>query len=418
MPSISDRITRAWNAFLRPSTRFVPSIGSSYGSSPIAPKLMSVRRGDFIAALYNRIAMDVSSVEIRHVKIDMKSKQYKSDVDSPLNDCLTLSANMDQTGRSFIQDVVLTMFDNGTVAIVPIDTDVDPLTNDSFKIYSLRSGIVTEWFPDSVRVEVYNDRTGNREELIYPKNKVAIVQNPLYSVMNEPNSMLQRLLQKLRLLDVIDEQSSSGKLDLIIQLPYTIKSEARRKQAEERRKDLENQLANSKYGVGYIDATDRITQLNRPVENNLLSQIQYLTPMVYGQLGISEAIMNGTANEQEMLNYYTRTLDPILTSICDALSRIFLTKTARSQGQSIKFFRDPFRLVQVNDLAEIAQKLISSQVATSNEIRSAMFWPQANDPSANQLMNPNVNTLADAQSSKTEEPTNESQSEGDVNEEV
>lgn len=380
--------------------------------------MMSLTRGDFVGALYNRIAMDVSAIEIRHVKIDKDNRQYIKDVDSSLNECLTLSANIDQTGRSFIQDVVLTMFDKGSAAIVPIDTDISPLENDSFKVYSLRVGYITEWFPDHVRLDVYNDRTGQREEIIYPKRKVAIVQNPLYSVMNEPNSMLQRLLQKLRLLDVIDEQSSSGKLDVIIQLPYTIKSEARRQQAEQRRKDLENQLANSKYGVGYIDAADRITQLNRPVENNLLSQIQYLTPMVYGQLGISEAIMNGTANEQEMLNYYTRTLDPILTSICDSLSRTFLTKTARSQGQTIKFFRDPFRLVQVNDLAEIAQKLISSQVATSNEIRSALFWPQANDPSANQLMNPNVNTLADAQSSKSTEPTNESQSEGVVNDEM
>ena len=409
---MANALTKFWNAFRRPFTEFTPSIGTSYGSYPLNRNVNPITSQSFTASVYNRIAMDISAINIRHVKIDPETSQYASDVDSELNRCLTLSANIDQTGRALIQDLVMTMLYDGSAALVPIDTDVDPLLHDSYKIYSLRVGKILEWFPHDVRLSVWNENSGDFEELIRPKNKIVIVQNPLYSVMNEPNSELQRLIRKLRLLDLIDEQTSSGKLDLIIQFPYTIKSEARRRQAEQRRKMLEDQLTGSRYGIAYADGSERITQLNRPVENNLLNQIQYLTPKVYGQLGISESIMNGTANEVEMLNYYTRTLDPILTAICDGITRTFLTKTARTQGQAIKFFRDPFRLVQVNDLAEIAQKLISAQVVTSNEIRSAMFFKQATDPSANRLMNPNVNTLSEASSNEQQEPVDESQPEG------
>ena len=352
-----------------------------------------------VSALYNRIAMDVAAIDIKHCVIDPDTGDYVGDYDSGLNDCLKLSANVDQTGRAFIQDLVLTMFDEGTAAVVPIDTDKNPETNNSFNILSMRVGKIVEWYPQDVKLEVYNDRTGTRENLIRSKSKVAIIQNPLYSVMNEPNSTLQRLIRKLNLLDVVDEQSGSGKLDLIIQLPYTIRSDARRKQAEDRRASIEQQLTNSKYGIAYADATERITQLNRPVENNLLNQIQYLNTMLYGQLGISEAIANGTASEEEMLGYYTRTLDPILTSICDALNRTFLTKTARTQGQCIKYFHDPFRLTRINDLAEIAQKFTSMEVLSANEIRSILFRKKSDDPNADALRNPNINT-ADAMASE------------------
>ena len=421
MPNLPTRIANAWNAFKRPFTEFAPSIGSSYGAYPLGRHYNVTNEQTFVSGLYNRVAMDVSAVDIRHIRMEPDSRQYITDVPDDLNTCLTLSANVDQTGRGLIQDLVLTMFDEGVAALVPIDTSVDPLLTDSYDIYTMRVGTITEWFPQDVRLNVWDDRTGQFREIIRPKNKIAIVQNPLYSVMNEPNSNLQRLIRKLRLLDVIDEQTSSGKLDVIIQFPYTIKSEARKQQAEQRRKLLEDQLTGSRYGIAYADGSERITQLNRPVENNLLNQIQYLTPQVYGQLGISEAIMNGTASEQEMLNYYTRTLDPILTAICDAMTRTFLTKTARTQGHAIKFFRDPFRLVPVSQLAEIAQKLTAAEVLSSNEIRSAIFYPKSTAPNADSLKNPNINVTEDSgepMPDTTEEPTDEPQSEGVIQDEV
>lgn len=399
MSSISDRLAHAWNAFKNPRDHFLQNLGAvSYGQ-PMRTSYNASTEHSTVSALYNRIAMDVAAIDIKHCVIDPDTGDYVGDYDSGLNDCLKLSANVDQTGRAFIQDLVLTMFDEGTAAVVPIDTDKNPETNNSFNILSMRVGKIVEWYPQDVKLEVYNDRTGTRENLIRSKSKVAIIQNPLYSVMNEPNSTLQRLIRKLNLLDVVDEQSGSGKLDLIIQLPYTIRSDARRKQAEDRRASIEQQLTNSKYGIAYADATERITQLNRPVENNLLNQIQYLNTMLYGQLGISEAIANGTASEEEMLGYYTRTLDPILTSICDALNRTFLTKTARTQGQCIKYFHDPFRLTRINDLAEIAQKFTSMEVLSANEIRSILFRKKSDDPNADALRNPNINT-ADAMASE------------------
>lgn len=391
MTSISERISKVWNAFRNPS-EFTPNIGAvSYTPSIRTNRPISNERS-VVSALYNRIAIDVASIDIKHCVVDTDTGGYIRDYDSGLNSCLQLSANIDQTGRAFVQDLVLTMFEEGCAAVVPIDTNVDPRTHGSYDIFSMRVGIIKEWYPEHVKIEAYNDRTGTRDTIMLPKNKVAIIQNPLYAVMNEPNSTLQRLIRKLALLDVVDEQSGSGKLDLIIQLPYTIRSDARKKQAEERRKSIEEQLSNTKYGIAYADATERITQLNRSVENNLLSQIQYLTTMLYGQLGVSEAIANGTASEEEMMSYNNRTLEPILTSICDALTRTFLTKTARTQGQAIKFFRDPFRLTRVQDLAEIAQKFISMEVLSSNEVRSILFRKQSDDPNADALRNPNINT--------------------------
>ena len=391
MSSISDRLAHAWNQFKHPQS-FQPNFGTaSYTPSTYVYRPISNERS-VVSALYNRIAMDVSSIDIKHCVVDKETGGYIRDYNSGLNNCLQLSANVDQTGRALIQELVMTMFDEGCAALVPIDTNVNPRTHDSFDILTMRVGKIVEWYPNDVKIEAYNDRTGTRDEIILPKTKVAIVQNPLYTVMNEPNSTLQRLIRKLSLLDVVDEQSGSGKLDLIIQLPYTIRSDARKKQAEDRRKSIEEQLSNSKYGIAYADATERITQLNRSVENNLLSQIQYLTTMLYGQLGVSEAVANGTASEEEMIGYNNRTLEPILTAICDSLTRTFLTKTARTQGQAIRFFRDPFKLTRVQDLAEIAQKFIAMEVLSSNEVRSILFRKQSDDPNANALRNPNINT--------------------------
>ena len=391
MSSISDRLAHAWNQFKHPQS-YHPIVGTaSYTPSTYVYRPISNERS-VVSALYNRIAMDVSSIDIKHCVVDKETGGYIRDYNSGLNNCLQLSANVDQTGRALIQELVMTMFDEGCAALVPIDTNVNPRTHDSFDILTMRVGKIVEWYPNDVKIEAYNDRTGTRDEIILPKTKVAIVQNPLYTVMNEPNSTLQRLIKKLSLLDVVDEQSGSGKLDLIIQLPYTIRSDARKKQAEDRRKSIEEQLSNSKYGIAYADATERITQLNRSVENNLLSQIQYLTTMLYGQLGVSEAVANGTASEEEMIGYNNRTLEPILTAICDSLTRTFLTKTARTQGQAIRFFRDPFKLTRVQDLAEIAQKFIAMEVLSSNEVRSILFRKQSDDPNANALRNPNINT--------------------------
>ena len=311
-------------------------------------------------------------------------------MDSSLNNCLTLEANIDQTGRSFIQDAVLSMLDEGHVVLIPVDTDSDPNDSNSYKILTMRTGRVMEWYPRHVRVRAYNDRTGMKEEVLLPKNDVAIIENPFYSVMNEPNSTMQRLIRKLNLLDVIDEQSGSGKLDLIIQLPYVIKTDARRKMAEARRKDIENQLSGSKYGIAYTDGTERITQLNRSVENNLMTQIEYLTSMLFSQLGITQSILDGTADEKTMLNYYNRTIEPILSAIADEMKRKFLTKTARSQLQSILFFRDPFKLVPVSEISEIADKFTRNEIMTSNEIRQVIGMKPSDDPNADVLRNKNL----------------------------
>ncbi|NSK80139.1 phage portal protein [Blautia massiliensis] len=335
------------------------------------------------------LALDVSSVNIKHCRLD-KNGRYVEDIDSGLNNCLNLEANKDQTGRAFIQDVVLSMLDEGCVALVPVETTIDPKSSNSYQIDSMRTGKITEWYPDMIRVRLYNDRTGEKEEILLPKNQVAIIENPLYAVVNEYNSTMQRLIRKLSLLDVTDEQTASGKLDLIIQLPYVIKTETRREQAERRRKDIIDQLAGSQYGIAYTDGTEKITQLNRSLENNLLKQVEYLTNMVYSQLSITQSVLDGTADEKTMLNYMNRTVEPIISAIVDELKRKFLTKTARSQLQSIVYFRDPFRLVPVNDIAEIADKFTRNEIMTSNEIRQIVGMQPSKDPKADELVNSNI----------------------------
>jgi hypothetical protein len=348
--------------------------------------------------------LDVAAINIQHTRLD-KDGRFTETVNSPLNNCLTLEANIDQSGRAFIQDIVMSMLDEGCVAIVPVDTDINPKVSSSYDIYTMRTAKIIEWMPKHVRVKLYNDRKGEKEDIILPKSMVAIVENPLYSVINEPNSTMQRLVRKLALLDGVDEQSSSGKLDLIIQLPYVIKSEARRKQADERRKDIEMQLSGSKYGIAYADGTERITQLNRPLENNLLKQIEYLTGMLYSQLGITQSILDGTADEKTMLNYYNRTIEPIVSAIVDAMKRRFLTKTARTQGQTISYFRDPFRLVPVIELAEIADKFTRNEIMTSNEIRQVIGMKPSDDPKADELINSNLNHPEEQPSEKNTEQT-------------
>ncbi|MBS6584853.1 MAG: phage portal protein [Eubacterium sp.] len=388
--NLITRVKNAWNVFRnKDPTRDNYNLGTGYYIRPDRPRFSRGNERSIVSAVYNRIALDVSSVDIRHVRLDKEGK-YLSDISSGLNTCLTLEANTDQTGRAFMQDVVMSMLDEGHVAIVPVETVGDPWLGSSYDILSLRTGRVIDWYPKHVRVELYNELTGNRENVVMPKSAVAIIENPFYAVMNEPNSTLQRLLRKLTLLDGVDEAASSGKLDLIIQLPYVIKSEARKKQAEERRKELEQQLAGSKYGIAYTDGTEHITQLNRSVENNLMKQIEYLTSMLYSQLGITQAILDDTADEKTMLNYNNRTIEPITAAISDEMNRKFLTKTARSQGQSIKWFRDPFRLVPVNNVAEIADKFTRNEIMTSNEIRQVIGMKPSDDPKANQLVNSNI----------------------------
>lgn len=388
--TIGSRLKNAWNAFLNRDPTYVYK-DSGY-SSYYRPDRVRFSRGNeksLVTSIYNRIAIDVASVKIQHVRLDDNGR-YKEEIDSGLNNCFNLEANADQTGRAFIQDIVMSMFDEGCVAIVPVDTDKNPDVTDSYDILSMRTGKIIEWYPSKVKVRVYNERTGKKEDIIVPKKTVGIIENPLYAVINEPSSTMQRLVRKLNLLDAIDEQSGSGKLDLIIQLPYIIKSEARRQQAETRRRDIESQLSGSKYGIAYTDGTERITQLNRPVENNLMKQIEYLTSTLYGQLGITQTIMDGTADEKTMLNYNSRTIEPIVSAIVDELKRKFLTKTARSQKQSILFFRDPFKLVPVNDIAEIADKFTRNEILTSNEIRQIIGMKPSEDPKADQLVNSNI----------------------------
>ena len=343
-----------------------------------------------MTAVYNRIALDTAAINIQHVRLDDNGR-FESVIESKLNKCLTLEANIDQTGRSFIQDIVMSMLDEGCVAIVPVDTTLNPKDTSSYDIASMRTGKILEWYPSSIKVRVYNDRTGNKEDIVMPKSQVAIIENPLYAVINEPNSTMQRLIRKLSLLDVTDEQTASGKLDLIIQLPYIIKTEARRKEAEKRRNEIEQQLSGSKYGIAYADGTEKIVQLNRSLENNLMKQIEYLTTMLFSQLGITQSILDGSADEQTMLNYYSRTIEPIVSAITDEMKRKFLTQTARSQYQTILFFRDPFKLVPVNNMAEIADKFTRNEIMTSNEIRQVIGMKPSDDPKADMLVNSNLN---------------------------
>lgn len=387
--NLSTRLAHAWNAFTsRDPTQHIIT-GPGYSSRPDRPRLSRGNEKSIATSIFNRIALDVSSVNIKHCRLD-KNGRYVEDIDSGLNNCLNLEANKDQTGRAFIHDVVLSMLDEGCVALVPVETTIDPKSSNSYQIDSMRTGKITEWYPDMVRVRLYNDRTGEKEEILLPKNQVAIIENPLYAVVNEYNSTMQRLIRKLSLLDVTDEQTASGKLDLIIQLPYVIKTETRREQAERRRKDIIDQLAGSQYGIAYTDGTEKITQLNRSLENNLLKQVEYLTNMVYSQLGITQSVLDGTADEKTMLNYMNRTVEPIISAIVDELKRKFLTKTARSQLQSIVYFRDPFRLVPVNDIAEIADKFTRNEIMTSNEIRQIVGMQPSKDPKADKLVNSNI----------------------------
>lgn len=389
--SFRDRLKHAWDVLTNKDLyRYRGDLGPSYSYRPDRMYRYRVTEQSIVTAVYNRIALDVSQLKIQHVKVDDEGR-YMETLDSKLNDCLTLEANIDQTSRDFIQDVVMSMFDEGTVAIMPTETNVkNILETGSFDIFSMRTAKVKEWYPRHVRLEVYDDRTGRHIEVVMPKDKVAIIQNPFYSVMNEPNSIVSRLNRKFRLLDIVDEYSSSGKLDLIIQLPYVVKSETRKNQAEERRALIERQLANSKYGIAYIDGTEHITQLNRAVENNFLKQIEYLVNLFYSQLGITQEIMNGTASEEVMLNYNTRVIEVVTTAIVDNMKRTFLTKTARSQGQSIMFFNDPFKLVSVKDLSELADKLTRNEIASSNEIRQIIGMKPSKDPSADELRNKNL----------------------------
>ena len=388
--NFGSRLKHAFNIFMnRDPTYNHRDVGYGYSYRPDRPIFTRGNEKSIITSVYNRIALDVASINLQHCRLD-EDGRFNSVIDSNLNNCLNLEANIDQTGRSFIQDIVMSMLDEGCVAIIPVDTTLNPETTGSFDILSMRTGKILEWYPEHVRGKVYNDRTGKKEEIKIPKKSVGIVENPLYAVMNEPNSTMQRLIRKLNLLDSIDEQSGAGKLDLIIQLPYIIKSDARRQQAEKRRQDIERQLAGSKYGIAYTDGTERVTQLNRPVENNLMKQIEYLTSMLYSQLGITQSIMDGTADEKTMLNYYSRTIEPIISAIADEMKRKFLTKTARSQYQSIKFFRDPFKLVPVNDIAEIADKFTRNEIMTSNEIRQVIGMKPSDDPKADQLINSNI----------------------------
>ena len=389
--NIGSRIKNAWNVFMNrsPTSQYGDIGGSYYTYRPDRVRFSRGNERSIATAVYNKLALDVAAITINHCKLDGNDR-FESVIKGHLNDRFTLSANKDQTGRAFFQDVVMSMLDEGSVAIVPIDTSADPNFTDSYEIYSMRTAKITEWYPDKVKIKVYNDRTGQKEDKIVLKKTVAIIENPLYSIINEPNSTMQRLIRKLNLLDVIDEQSGSGKLDLIIQLPYSIKSDIQKSRAEDRRKDIEKQLTGSKYGIAYADATERITQLNRPVENNLMKQIEYLTSMLYSQLGITQSILDGTADDKTMLNYYSRTIEPIIAAIVDEMKRKFLTKTARSQGQTIMFFRDPFKLVPINDIAEIADKFTRNEILSSNEVRQKIGEKPSKDPKADELRNSNI----------------------------
>ena len=392
--TFGSRLKHAFNAFMnRDPTYGKESMGPGYSMRPDRSRLTRGKERSIVTSIYNRIAIDVAAININHCRVD-ENQRLVENIDSTLNTCLNLEANIDQTGRAFMQDVVMSLLDEGCVAIVPVETSIDPAVSSSYDIWSMRTGKILEWRPEHVRVRVYNEKTGCREDITVPKKTVAIVENPLYAVMNEPNSTMQRLIRKLNLLDAVDEQSGSGKLDMIIQLPYVIKTEARRKQADKRIKDIEDQLKGP-YGIAYTDGTEKIVQLNRPIENNLMKQIEYLTNMLYSQLGITQTVLDGTADEQTMLNYYSRTIEPIISAIVDEMKRKFLTKTARTQMQTIKFFRDPFRLVPVGNIAEIADKFTRNEILTSNEIRQIIGMKPSDDPKADQLINSNLNQPED-----------------------
>ena len=390
--TIGSRLKHAWNAFVnnRDPTGYYQDTGPGYSYRPDRPRLTRGNERSIVTSVYNRIALDVSAINIQHCKLD-ENGRFVSTMNTKLNKCLNLEANIDQTGRAFIQDIVMSMLDEGCVAIVPVETTIDPKITESYDILSMRTGKILEWFPRHVRVRLYDERTGQKKDIVLPKSTIGIVENPLFAVINEPNSTMQRLIRKLSLLDVTDEQTASGKLDLIIQLPYIIKTDARRQQAEQRRKDIEMQLAGSKYGIAYTDGTEKITQLNRSLENNLMKQVEYLTNLLFSQLGITQTILDGTADEKTMLNYYSRTIEPIIAAIVDEMKRKFLSKTARSQNQSIMFFRDPFKLVPVNDIAEIADKFTRNEILTSNEIRQIVGFKPSDDPKADRLINSNLN---------------------------
>lgn len=388
--AFGSRLKHAWNAFMnRDPTRTYADLGSSYSYRPDRPRFTMGNERSIVTSVYNRIALDVAAIAIQHVRLD-EDGRFLEVIHSGLNNCLSLEANLDQTGRAFMQDVVMSLLNEGCIAIVPVDTTLDPNVTGSYDILTLRTAKILDWYPNHVRVRVYNEKTGLKEDVVLAKSFVMIVENPLYAVINEPNSTMKRLVRKLSLLDVTDEQTASGKLDLIIQLPFVIKTEARRQQAEMRRRDIEQQLAGSKYGIAYTEATERITQLNRSLENNLMKQIEYLTSLLFSQLGITQSILDGTADEKTMLNYYSRTVEPILSAIVDEMKRKFLTKTARSQKQDILFFRDPFKLVPVNSIAEIADKFTRNEIMTSNEIRQAIGMRPSSDPKADRLMNSNI----------------------------
>ena len=404
---ITDRLQHAWNAFLNNDVRTRYQDMGYYSS--YKPDRVRFTRGNersIVTSVYNRLALDASAMAIKHVRLDDNGR-FTEEINSGLQNCLNVEANIDQTGRAFLQDVVMSMLDEGCVAIVPVDTTLNPNLSGSYDINTMRTAKILEWYPAHVRVKVYNDRKGIHEELTLPKANIAIIENPLYAVINEPNSTMQRLIRKLNLLDVVDEQSSAGKLDLIIQLPYVIKSEARRQQAEARRKDIEMQLAGSKYGIAYTDGTERITQLNRPAENNLMNQVQYLTDLLYSQLGLTQSILDGSADDKTMLNYYNRTIEPILSAIVDEMKRKFLTKTARAQKQTIMYFRDPFKLVPVNDIAEIADKFTRNEIMTSNEIRQLVGMKPSKDPEADELRNKNLNKSAEEMKEQPIQPEKE-----------
>lgn len=399
--TISSRIKKAWNAFLsRDPTERYEDFGAGSSYRPDRPRLSRGNERSIVTSIVNRIALDVASIDIKHCKLD-ENGRFETELTSRLNECLTLEANIDQTNRAFIQDVAMSMLNEGCVAIIPVDTTMNPNDTSSYDILSMRTGKVVKWYPSQIKVNVYNERTGKREDIMINKSAACIIENPLYAVMNEHNSTLQRLIRKLVLLDSIDEQSSSGKLDLIIQLPYAVKSEVRRQQANDRRSDIEKQLTGSKYGIAYIDGTEKVTQLNRPVENNLMKQIEYLTSMLYSQLGITQSIMDGTADDKTMLNYYSRTIEPIVSAIVDEMKRKFLTKTARTQKQTISYFRNPFKLVPINDIAEIADKFTRNEILSSNEIRQIVGFKPSEDPKADKLVNSNITQPVEDQTPET-----------------
>lgn len=411
-PSVFSRMRKAWNVFTgRESVRNSPYRGMSSSYRPDRWRLSRGNERSIVTSVYNQISIDCAKVKIKHVQLD-KNGQYDKDKNSGLNECLTLSANIDQTGRAFRQDIYLSLLDEGCIAIIPIDTSTNPDDPDgTVDILSMRTGRIIEWYPRDVKVDVYNDRTGKHEQIVVPKSTVAIVESPLYAVVNEPNSVLQRLIRKLNILDAIDEQSGSGKLDIIIQLPYTIKSPLKQQQAEDRRQKIEDQLLNSKYGIAYADASEHITQLNRPVENNLMKQIEYLTSMLYGQLGLSQAILDGSASEEMMTNYYNRTIEPLVSAVVDEMKRKFLTKTARSQGQSIESYRDPLKSISASKLVEMGDPLTRNAIMTSNEIRSELGLPPSKEPIADELSNKNLNQPADGQPVEPTEQTEKEEEE-------